>query len=64
MRRSPAVARRDARDTGLVRVNESGIALGVPAIATLPTYSLEEQVRLGLRDQHTEVRVSLLSATF
>ncbi len=67
MRRGPAMARRsarDPRDTGLVRFNEDGIALGMPAIATLPTYSLEEQVRLGLRNQHTEVRVSLLSATF
>jgi hypothetical protein len=66
-RRSPAMARRNARDprdTGLVRFNENGIALGVPAVATLPTYSLDEQVRLGLRTQHTEVRVSLLSATF
>ncbi len=67
VRRGPAVARRsarDPRDTGLVRFNEHGLALGMPAIATLPTYSLEEQVRLGLRNQHTEVRVSLLSATF
>ncbi len=64
MRRGPAVAMRDPRDHGFVRVNANGVALGVPAIATLPTYSAEEQLRLGIRDQRTEVRVSLLTATF
>lgn len=60
----PGLARRDARDSGLVRVTASGVFLGVPSVATLPMYSLEEMQRLGLREQRSEVRVAVFSATF
>jgi hypothetical protein len=60
----PGLARRDSRDSGFVRVNGDGVFLGVPSIATLPMYSLEEMQRLGLREQRSEVRVAVFSATF
>ena len=60
----PGLAQRDARDTGLVRVNAGGVFLGVPSVATVPPYSLEEMERLGLREQRAEVRVAVFSATF
>lgn len=60
----PGLAQRDARDTGLVRLNAGGVFLGVPSVATVPAYSLEEMARLGLREQRSEVRVAVFSATF
>lgn len=60
----PRQARRDPRDTGLVRLTDRGVFLGMPSVETLPTYSLEEMRRLGLREQHSEVRVAVFSATF
>lgn len=52
--------------TGLLRVNERGWQLGVPAVSAVPTYSLEDMRRMGLssRDQHAEVHVDLFSASF
>lgn len=60
----PHRAQRDPRDDGFVRVNGDGVFLGVPSVATVPTYSLEEMQRLGLREQRSEVRVAVFSATF
>jgi hypothetical protein len=62
--RAPHLAQRDPRDNGLVRINENGLFLGMPSVATLPTYSLEEMQRLGIREQRSEVRVAVFSATF
>ena len=62
--RAPHLAQRDPRDNGLVRINENGLFLGMPSIATLPMYSLEEMQHLGIREQRSEVRVAVFSATF
>ena len=62
--RAPHLAQRDPRDNGLVRVNANGLFLGMPSVTTLPTYSLEEMQRLGIREQRSEVRVAVFSATF
>lgn len=52
--------------TGLLRVNERGWHLAVPAVTSVPTYSIEDMRRMGLssRDQRAEVHVDLFSASF
>jgi hypothetical protein len=58
---SPSLA-----NTGLFRLSETGLALGMPLVKAVPTYSTEElrQVGLSIRDQRTELHVSVFSAEF
>lgn len=51
---------------GLLRVSPHGVFLGVPAVASVPTYSREELARMGLgpREQRAELRVSVFSMAF
>lgn len=58
---SPSLA-----NTGLFRLSENGLALGMPLVKALPTYTLEElrQVGLSVREQRTELHVSVFSAEF
>jgi hypothetical protein len=69
---SPGASRRHrsrplaAVGTGLLRVNQRGWFVGMPAVTTVATYSVEDMRRMGMspRDQRAEVHVDLFSATF
>lgn len=66
VRRTAPRAALSVPGTGLLRWSAEGVALAMPAIKAVPTYSAEElrQVGLSLRDQRTEIHVSVFSAAF
>ena len=49
--------------TGLLRLSQVGLHLGLPGLSVLPTSSLEEQSRFG-EHASSEVRLSLFSGVF
>lgn len=48
---------------GLVRINETGLLMGLPSLKINPTYTIKEMQQFGLR-QATEVHVPLVSGLF
>lgn len=48
---------------GLLRMHQGQLLLGVPLVASLPTFTAEEMERLNLR-QRTDVNIPVVSATF
>ena len=48
---------------GLFRLHQGQLLLGVPLVASLPTFTAEELERLNLR-QRTDVSIPVVSATF
>ncbi len=65
--RVPSVQQRIAALTaggpGLFRLHQGQLLLGVPLVASLPTFTAEELERLNLR-QRTDVSIPVVSATF
>jgi hypothetical protein len=49
---------------GLLAANEEGLHLSVPAVEVRPVYGASEMAKLGLSQQHQEVRMTVFSATF